>query len=439
MVNRYAATFKKVCAQIWDFFLSQSKDRQFLRAGSLLILSYGIVTLLGLIRTPVIVWVIPKDQVGMLAIVAAWMPFLQLVSLSGLDTSSYHYTSKGQPWSFVVNISYRLRWSLVSAAGFLTIAIYYFWQHESSLAWLFIIAGISYPFTAGLSSAAGMLGAQERYKHLFWYRIFESLTDFAGFIPLLFSAYWVSQIVTFYGANQLATLIMQVSFVAWLLIPLLKNKENRLSKQEEQEVLRYGKHQTAINGLSVLNNRIDALLVGIFLPFTSMADYSISLLFFEQFKRLWNIYLTVRYPKLVRLPIPERRRQFIHEGIIVFFVFSIGGAILALAAFWLLPIILPPSYANSILLIFLMIVAFLVSLPANMVETYFRTQQNQRSQYYLRIVGILSSVTFSLLLLPRWGVFGVAGGKVMASIMQSIFASLLFIKDPQKLATRLEE
>jgi O-antigen/teichoic acid export membrane protein len=433
MVSRASASCRKVWSQILGVFVSATKDQQFFKTSSLLLFSYGIVTVLGLVRTPIIVWVIPKDQVGMLGIVASWMPFLQLASLSGLDTASYHYTSKGQPWSFAVNINHRLVWSLLSSVGFLAVAIYYYAQKESSLTWLFIIAGVTYPFTAGLSAVSGMLGAQERFKALFWYRIWESLTDFTGFIPLLLSTLWVSQIVTFYGANQLATLIMMVGCCFWLLIPLYKDKNNRLSNQDQEEFLRYGKHQTALNGLSALNNRIDALLVGIFLPFTTMADYSIALLVFEQLKRLWNIYVTVKYPKLVRIPMIERWHQFIREGIFVISGFTIGGGIMALAVFWLIPIILPASYSNSMSLILLIIIAFLVNIPAAMVETYFRTQQNQKSQYYLRLAGILSGILFSLLLLPRWGVYGIAGGKILSSAVQSIFASLLFSRDHRKL------
>ena len=428
MVNRFTRNSKKISAQIWDFFLSQTKDQQFMQASSLLILSYSIVTILGLIRTPVIVWVIPKDQVGMLAVVASWMPFLQLASISGLDTASYHYTSKGQPWSFIVNISYRLRWSMISAVGFLTIAMYYLWQSESSLTWLFIIAGVSYPFTAGLSAAAGMLGAQERYKALFWYRIWESLTDFSGFIPLLFSTFWISRIVTFYGANQLATMIMQVGCVIWLLLPLIKNKEKRLIKQEEQELLQYGKHQTAINGLSVLNNRIDALLVGLFLPFTTMADYSIALLIFEQLKRLWNIYVTIRYPRLVKMPFIDLKRQFILEGGLVLVGYVVGGMIIIAAGFWLIPIILPASYANSLGLIVMIIFAFLANIPAGIADTFFRTQQDHRHQYSLRITGVVVGSISSFILLPIWGAYGVAAGRILAGLAQSIFGSILFVR-----------
>lgn len=427
MAGRFVQNGKFFISRIFSFARSQTKDPAFWHESFLLVLANVIVTGLGLIRTPLITWIIPKDQVGMLGVVASWMPFLQLASLTGLDTASYHYISKGQPWAFIINISYRLRWSLFSTLGFLIGAVYWFWQKESALAWLFIIAGISYPLTIGLSAVGGTIGALERYRSLFWFRIWESLTDFTGFIPLLLSIYWVNQIVTFYGSNQIATLVMQVSYSIWLINLIKKGKHKHLSQQEEKAFYSYGKHQTGINSISVLNNRLDAVLVSIFLPLNTMADYSIALLVYEQLRRFWNIYVTIRYPKLVRIPKVRLWQQFLIEGSLVIIGFALVGLTVAVLGFWLIPILLPPSYVASLRYMSLLILAFLASIPAGMSDTYFRTQQDPNPQYYLRIIGVLIGVVASLILLPNWGAAGVAAGRIFASIGQSIVACFLFI------------
>lgn len=429
MFHRFTQNGRQISLRLLAFGRSQTKNPIFWRESFLLILANIIVTILGLIRTPLITWTIPKEQVGMLGVVASWMPFLQLASLTGLDTASYHYTSKGQPWAFVINLTYRLRWSLLSTIGFLVGSGYWVWHKEPGLAWLFTIAGLSYPLTSGLSAVAGTIGALERYKTLFWYRIWESLTDFSGFIPLVFSTWWVNQIVTFYGANQLATLVMQIGYSVWIIIPLYKAKTKRLSQQEEKEFIQYGKHQTGINSISVINNRLDAVLVSIFLPLNTMADYSIALLVYEQLRRLWNVYITIRYPKLVRMPFSELWQQFLIEGTLVFSGFTALGLALAVLGFWLIPRILPPSYSTSLGFILLLILAFLASIPAGIADTYFRTQQDHKPQYFLRFTGVIIGTIASLLLLPRWGAFGVAAGRILASLAQSTMGTVLFVKN----------
>ena len=320
-----------------DQLLLRLRNRRFWRASGLLMLANVIVLALGLVRTPAMTWLLPKEQVGMMGVVAAWLPFLQLLSLSGLDGASYHYVAKGQPWAFVINLTYRLRWSLLSTAGFLVGAAYWWWQGAIPLAWMFVIAGVSYPVTVGLSACGGMLGAQENFVGLFWYRLGESLTDFVGFVPVLLSVWLVNQVVTFYGANQVATAIMQILVTFWLINKLRASQYQPLSPENEREMVRYGRHLTVMNGIGVAQTRTDALLVGSFLPLTIMADYSIALLVYEQFKRLWNVYLSVRYPPLVRLTEKRRRRRIVIEGSIIWLGFVVTGLILSLLAHWLIP------------------------------------------------------------------------------------------------------
>jgi O-antigen/teichoic acid export membrane protein len=432
MLERVFHNGRLFSQKILSFVRTQTKDPHFWKESALLILANVIVTALALVRTPLITWMIPKDQVGMLGVVASWMPFLQLASITGLDTAAYHYTSKGKAWAFVVNVSYRLRWSLLSMVGFLAGAFYWNMHNESELAWLFIVAGLSFPLSSGLSAVAGTIGALEYYKTLFWYRIWESLTDFTGFIPLVFSVWWVNQIVTFYGANQLATMVMQIGYSLWMFSLLKKNKDNRLNDREKDEMINYGKNQTGINSISVINNRIDAVLVSIFLPLNTMADYSIALIIYEQLRKLWNIYITIRYPKLVRIPFQKLWQQFVVEGVIVLSGFTLVGLVVAVLGLWLIPILLPPSYATSLRYILLLILAFLAGIPAGITDTYFRTQQDPRPQYFLRMVGVLTGIVASVILLPIWGAVGVAAGRICSSVAQSIVGGILFIQKRPK-------
>ena len=404
---------------------SRLNNRRFWRNSGLLLLANIIVIALGIIRTPAITWMLPKDEVGMVGVVASWLPFLQLLSLSGLDGASYHYVAKGQPWAFRVNLIHRLRWSLLSSAGYIVGAVLWARSGNTPLAWMFVIAGISYPITIGLSATSGMLGAQERYTGLFWYRIFESLTDFTGFIPLLFSVWWVSRVVTFYASNQIATAIMLVGLSVLFLHELNRDHEP-MPVQDQKEMLSYGKHLTVMNGFGVLQTRTDSLLVGTLLPLGVMADFSIALLVYEQLKRLWNVYVTVRYPPLVKLPLHRRQRRILLEGaaaVLLFLGMAIG---ISLASHLLIPIVLPASYISSLKYIDWLIFAFVFSVPGFMAEIYFRTQQDERHLYMIRgAAAVIGSITPAVLI-TSIGVNGIAIGRFLSAGMLSVFGLYLF-------------
>lgn len=384
-----------------------------------------IVTALALIRTPTITWLLPKEEVGMIGVVASWLPFIQLISMPGIDSSSYHYVAKGQPWAFGVNLATRLRWSILSAGAYILGGAYWWFQGETVLAWFFFVAGFSYPVTAGLSACSGTLGARENFVGLFWYRIADSISDFAGFIPIVFSIWWLSQGVTFYTSNQIATAILQVSVSLWLLARLTPKSTESIPAEEQQEMIRYGKSLTGVASLGVAQTRMDALLVGLLLPLEVMADYSIALLVYSQFKRLWSIYVSVRYPPLVRLPKPRRLRRIVAESFLCIAAFCIFGVATYGAIRWLIPLVLPASYAQSVNYSAWLIIAFVCLIPGAFAEIFFRTEQDERTQYWLRGVSAVAGLIIPLPLIYIWGTQGLLVGRVLTSITFSIFGAVL--------------
>lgn len=401
---------------------------RFLRNSSLLMLANMIVMGLAIIRTPTMTWLLPKEAVGMIGAVSAWIAFVQLLSLPGMDTASYHYLAKRQYWAFGVNLTYRLRWSLLSTVALLLGAWYWYSQGSTNLAWMFVIAGLSFPVTIGLTAAGGVLGGLERFTALFWYRLGESITDFAGFLPLLLLASVTQPAALFYGANQMATAVMMVS-VSWWLWRQLRTQAPTPAPDEVQTMVRYGQHMTAISGLSVAQAQFDSLLVSAFLPLTVMADYAIATVVSNQFKTLWSVYLSVRYPIFVRMEINRRRRQMLWEGGVVWIGFAGAGALLWLAAYWLIPLLLPLNYVSSLPYIGWLILAFLTLLPGAFVEVYFRTEQNQRQQYVLRGVAAVAGILLPAALLPVWSVTGVVVGRVLAGVVFSVFGLWYFGRD----------
>ena len=412
---------------LWQKIEPRLRNRQFWQASGLLLLANFVLVAFGLIRTPLITWALPKDEVGMLGVVASWIPFIGLASLSGLNAASHHYVSKGQPWAYVVNLTYRLRWSLLSTAGFLIAAVYWAWRGDSLLGWLFVIAGITFPITSGLSASAGMLGAQERFKNLFWYRIFEGFTRFAGFIPLILSTWLIGKVVVFYAANQIALGVMLIIVAVLLVKQLLNSKTDPMPEKEKKEMVRYGKHLTAIGGITTLQNRTDALLVSALLPLTTMADYSIGLLVYGQIKRLWGIYSTIRYPPLVRMHIDRRHRRFIIEGCIVFIGLAIIGFAIGVFSHLLVPIIFPPNYITSLFFIDWLIATFIIGIPGFFAEMYFRTLQDERRQYMIRTAAATIGVVFPLVFILLWGAKGAVIGRFLSSLMLSIIGLSLAI------------
>ena len=407
------------------------RNRRFWRDSGLLMLANIIVTALGLARVPVVTHILSKDEVGMIGVVASVLPFLQLLSLSGLDGATYHYMSKGYPTALRVNIAARLRWSTLSTLGFLVGGVYWLWAGNPILAGLFTIVALTYPVTTGLTTVAGVLGAREDFGRLFWYRIGEALTRYVGFGVLLLLPALPTRVVWFSLANNVALAALQVAVAGWLINQVCREEVPPMSPEERREMVRYGKHLTALNSISTAQTRVDALLVGWFLPLSVMADYSIAQLVYTQFKRLWAVYYAVRYPPLVRLPLARRRRRMMLEMGVVWAGFILVGLATGAGLWVLVPVILPREYSSSLPFIGWLLAAFVVSIPGFFAETYFRTRQDERSQYLLRGAAAVSGVVLPSLFILFWKAYGVVVGRFVTSLVLSVLGVLLFLKDQE--------
>jgi O-antigen/teichoic acid export membrane protein len=411
--------------EIWTGMRQRLLSRRFWRNSGLLILANMIALGLGLVRTPAMAWLLPKDEVGMINVVMAWLPFLQLLSLPGLDLASYHYMAKGQPAAFAANLSYRLRWSLLSTLGFLGGAAYWRWKGSMPLAWLFLVAGLSYPATTGLTACAGALSAQEAYVSLFWYRLGESLARFAGFAPLLLSVWLLAKGVTFYAVNQVALAALQIG-VSIRLVRRFLTASAPMPPAETREMVRYGRHLTVMSGIDTLRSQADVLLVSAFLPLSTVADYAIASIVYNELKQLWIIYVTLRYPPLVRMEVPRRRRRLLLEGGLVWLGFGVAGIALGLLANWVVPLVLPESYAGSLAYVPWLLAAFVASIPGFLAEVFFRTEQDERSQYILRVLSAASSIALPAALIASSSAQGVVVGRLLSSVVLSVAGSWLF-------------
>ena len=139
----------------------------------------------------------------------------------------------------------------------------------------------------------------------------------------------------------------------------------------------------------------------------------------------------IRYPPLVRMTLTRRRRRFIIEGVIIAIGFLFFGVVVAFMARWLISIFLPQSYTSSIGYMYWLIASFVALVPGAMAEMYFRTMQNEKKQYAMRIVGAIASLTapLALLNLSNFGPYSIAMGRLLASLIFSIWGVWLFWRE----------
>lgn len=397
----------------------------------ILLIANVIVLIIGFAINIILARNLSKESFGLIKYVFSIVPFVAILSLPGINSSVFQYVAKGYEYSLIDGVKKRLKWSMASAVVMLLFALG-LWFHNKNqiLIWLILISLIFFPFTQVFPIIANFWAAKKQFLQLAFWKIGEKLTGIIGAVLgiWLFSKYKELAVVGF----QNLFLAALSSVCLFLIIKgIMKSyPKSILTTDTRRSFYSFGKHMTAIGAIGTIQNRFGSILIGSFLPFSSLADYSIGLLFYEQQKQLWLTYTQVSYPRLVNLDIMQRRSQLIREAKLVmtlFVLIVIGiGAILT----FLTPKLFSNQYLSSIPYIWLLLIAFVSLVPGGFAEIYFRTKEQKKELYIIRIIGAVAGIIFPVIFLLHWQALGVALGKIFANLMYSITGVYLFFKDP---------
>ncbi len=406
---------------MWGAIQKKLQNRQFWRASGLLMTANFIALTLGLIRMPIITRLLTKAEVGMLGIIAVYLPFVQLFSMSGMNGASYHYITKGFPAAIRENIRITFGWSLLGVLGWIAGGLFFwFVKGEVLLGGLFLVNSIFFPIIHSLNGASGYFGAKEQFGRLFWFRVAEATSRYMGVLLLLiFSLRLTSyRIVWFSFSNLLAMGLTLLLFCC--LIFREDNVEASMPAFEKSEMKKYGYHLTLLGSISTIQTRVDGLLMAALMPLWAVADYSVAQIIYTQFKRLWTVYYTVRYPIFMKLNISRRQRRIAAEMGLLIAGFSLLWLALMLLLNWSLSIILTDEYRSSLPYIGWLLGAFIVSIPGFGAEMYFRSLEQERSLYLLRGISAIFSIICPLIFIVPFQGVGIVMGRFVAGIALSI-------------------
>ena len=120
------------------------------------------------------------------------------------------------------------------------------------------------------------------------------------------------------------------------------------------------------------------------------------------------------------------------EGGVLILGFIGIGICVALLAHILFPILLPPAYKSSLGYMDILIITVIAGMPGGLVETYFRTCQDEKSQYFIRTVAAIVGVITPTIFIFIWGAYGAAFGRLLANIALSIVGLILFARDTRQ-------
>lgn len=394
-----------------------------------LLVAQVICASLGLGRNVLLTNLLSKADYAAINYLLGWVSVVSLLGLPGLNVAVAQYVARGH-WE-TIRLGLRRRLLLAPLPMIALVSLGWMGirpKQGEVIRSLWFLTAFFFPTAQVLGLVGSILGALRRFRRLAAYRVARSAAFLlaAAIGPWLWPGRATSGIILFQW------LLLSFSSVwFWTRLRRLEPDPVPLLPSQRRRFYRFGTHMTVLGAIGQVRGRIGALLLGSFVSFSSLADYAVGNLFFEQMRAVWRIYYGVSYPRLVNLSPHDRWRQVGRELRIATPAFAALTGVVGVGLSFVIPWLFSAKYASSLAYTWILLFAFICSVPGGFFEMYFRLEESERQLYRIRLISDSLGALLPPLLLALWGPLGVPAGRACATLAYSLAGFTLYRRHRQ--------
>ncbi|HSP87009.1 MAG TPA: polysaccharide biosynthesis C-terminal domain-containing protein, partial [Ignavibacteriaceae bacterium] len=191
-------------------------------------------------------------------------------------------------------------------------------------------------------------------------------------------------------------------------------------KEITKKSLSYG-FKVMLGGiLQFLNYRADILLITFFLTRIEVGWYYVSVLIAERLLFLTQATATILMPAASNSEIQREKTPILSR--LNFTVVLAGSLIIALSAYWIVPLLFSDEYSKSVLPLIFILPGIICLSVSKLLSADLSSRGLPQYTTYVSILNFFLNITLNLILIPS---LGIAGAAISSSISYS--AALIFL------------
>ncbi len=350
---------------------------------------------------------LPKDVYGQYKYVIAIVALLSTFSLTGLGTSVFQSIARGFDGSLYEGFWKNLRWSALVFISAFALAVYYFLQGNTTLAFGVLIGGSLSPFLASANFAGAFLNAKKDFRHSALY---------FGIIKTLFSigALTITIFLTHSPLILVAVYFISNTFVTFLLYRRVVHLYKPDASKTDTGMMTYGKHLSLMGILSGIAGHIDQILLFHFVGPIQVAIYSFAIAIPDQTKGPLKMFSTMVQAKFVNRPDTEIRAGMKNKMLwlalssIAFIALYIFIAPYFYAFFF-------PNYMDAVFYSQIYVV-YIFALCFSPAGSYLVAKKKIREQYIINTSFSIFQIIIMFIGIIYWGLLGLIISRVIIRI-----------------------
>ena len=364
----------------------------YLKGGFWLSLTYMSSALLGLLIVIAFANLLPKSIYGEYQFFLSIMAIVVIFSLPGMNQAIIRAVARGEKSSVFAGTSAKLRWSFLGSLALLAVSGYMLlighpsWPH-------YIFAAATFPFVNAFTTFYSYLYGSQRFADITRYNFAVQSVITAAIIGAILLS---GEILFIILAYLIAPTITQYYF--------FRRVTSKIPKRGKNDVVSYGKHLSLVEGLAMIAEQADKLLLSYFAGFVAVASYTIATILPQQVAYQMKLLPVLILPKFSR---KSNIRAIVRSKILLVIGLSV---VIGIVGFLVSPILIPllfsSQYADVIFFAQLLFLGSIALIPSQIIFTLLIAQKKVRKIHIFNIFSSGSRLILVAVLVPLAGILG---------------------------------
>ncbi len=367
---------------------------------------------------------VPPDIYGTYKYILSLAGILAIFTLPGMNTALMHATARGSGSTIHAVTRTRILYACAGSVLALIASAYYLYYENIQLSFALLILAASLPLFDTFTSYLSYLVGKKRFDLRAKYHAF---THVVSTLVLIVTLLFTDSVIFI----LLAYFIPFMSIRVALYYHVARTIPHTSTQSDDTEVIRYGKHQTAMQILSMAANEFDKILIWKFVGPLHVAMYTFALAIPEQIKGPLKGVGELAFPKFAAQT-PEQIKKNLPALWRKIALYALGLFVISLLYILTAPYIFMlvfPQYMESVQysrLYALTIVTHVASIPIAILGAQKRT----KTLYVISTIQPVITIGLLVLLVPPYGIMGAIVALMLSKFITTIIClgSLFTIK-----------
>jgi len=358
---------------------------------------------------------LPKETYGNYKYILSITGILAISALSKIDTAVILAVARDFEGIVKEAFKTKIKWGLLGSLGALIIAGYFFIENNLIFALSFLIAAVFLPLMESSQIYLAYLSGKKLFALQAKYNSIIRIVSSLGIIAVLFLTKNIIFIILTYFA--LYTLL-RIYFLHRTLKELPPNQKT------DPQFIPYGKQLSFLRIFVDIANYLDKILVFKFLGAVQLAIYIFAVIPVDQINTILQSVRLIAMPKFSSGSENKIKKALPGKIIKAMLITIVLVVIYILLAPYLYQIFFP-QYSESInysRFYALLLILF----PMTLIPSYFQAKIKKKEVYIFSLVPSSIRIVLLLILAPGYGIIGVISAIILASVINSLLALILF-------------